>query len=133
MSHPRPIVLFLFALFATGTLAQTPSAKTSRSSGSAINFESGIKPLLSEYCFGCHGNGKKKGDIALDQWRDEAAAVHDSATWQRVLKMIQDGAMPPENKPQLSAAERARLTKWIETKVFQFDCEHPDPGRAPIR
>ncbi len=86
-----------------------------------------------EYCFACHGNGKKKGDVALDEWNDEAAAVHDPAIWQRVLKMIEDGAMPPENKPQPSAAQRAQLTKWIETKVFQFDCEHPDPGRAPIR
>ena len=132
MSNRTPFVPLLLALFAAGVHAQT-TAKASRSSGSAINFENGIKPLLSEYCFGCHGNGKKKGDIVLDQWNDEAAAVHDAATWQRVLKMIQDGEMPPESKPQPSAAERARLTKWIETKVFQFDCEHPDPGRAPIR
>jgi hypothetical protein len=133
MSIRKPFALLLLALCAAGVLAQTPMAKASRSSGSAISFDTGIKPLLSEYCFACHGNGKKKGDIVLDQWNDEAAAVHDPAIWQRVLKMIQHGEMPPENKPQPSAAERARLMKWIETKVFQFDCEHPDPGRAPIR
>src|SRR5204863_733758 len=99
----------------------------------ALTFESQVKPLLSRYCFGCHGAGKKKGDITLDQWSNEAAAIGDQALWQRVLKKVQDGEMPPENKPQPSALERARFTKWIETKVFQCDCEHPDPGRAPMR
>ena len=129
----KGLIVLLLALSIVSALADEPAQTLRTRNAGGENFERNIKPLLSEYCFGCHGNGKKKGDIVLDQWRDETAAVHDAATWERVLKMIQDGAMPPENKPQLAATERARLTKWIEAKVFQFDCEHPDPGRAPIR
>ena len=127
------LILVLLAAFAGWSVAQdvssTPRARGTRPE----SFQKNIKPLLAEYCFACHGNGKKKGDVTLDEWPDDAAAVHDFATWQRVLKMVQTGEMPPENKPQPSPAERARLAKWIETEVLRLDCDHPDPGRAPIR
>ncbi len=133
MLNRKEIILLLLAASGICSFADEAASVSRKRTAQGESFERNIKPLLSEYCFDCHGNGKKKGDIILDQWPNEAAAIHDPAIWQRVLKMVQDREMPPENKPQLSAAERARLTKWIETKVFQFDCEHPDPGRAPIR
>jgi hypothetical protein len=127
-------ILHVFLLFALSAAGAVKSAAIARGrQASADTFEANIKPLLSQYCFGCHGGGKSKGDLALDQWGDESAARKDSATWQRVLKKIQAGEMPPENKPQPSSAERQRLAKWIETEVFQCDCDHPDPGGTPIR
>jgi PAS domain-containing protein/cytochrome c553 len=129
----------VFALVVSATIpaafaqqAAKPAAELRRSAASA-NFQRHIRPMLDTYCFSCHGNGKSKGDVVLDQWPDEATAVKDTELWQRVLAKVQNGEMPPDNKPQPSATDKQRLTQWVETKVFQCDCEHPDPGRTLVR
>jgi PAS domain-containing protein len=107
-------------------------AESKQATGSA-HFQRHIRPMLETYCFSCHGNGKSKGDVRLDQWSDEVTAVKDTDLWQRVLAKVQNGEMPPDNKPQPNARDKQRLTHWVETKVFQCDCEHPDPGRTLVR
>jgi hypothetical protein len=92
-----------------------------------------IAPLAERYCYSCHGHGKHKGDVTLDKYKDESAALTDRKTWERVLKVVQDHEMPPENKPQPTEQEREMITKWIEERVLGCDCEHPDPGRVTIR
>ncbi|MCI0743885.1 MAG: DUF1592 domain-containing protein [Verrucomicrobia subdivision 3 bacterium] len=92
-----------------------------------------MMPLLKQYCFECHGHGKKKGDLALDAWKTETGALADRPTWQRVMNVLEGGEMPPKKKPQPSAAERQLLVKWIDAAVFKCDCDNPDPGRVTIR
>lgn len=92
-----------------------------------------IQPLLERYCYSCHGNGRRKGDLALDTFSDEAAMRADLRTWQNVLHHVRTGEMPPRNKPQPTLEERDRMVAWIEADVFQTDCNHPDPGRVTIR
>jgi PAS domain-containing protein len=124
------VVLTTSAAF--GQQITKPSASVRQNSGSA-NFQRHIRPMLDTYCFSCHGNGKSKGDVVLDQWADEAAAIQDVALWQRVLAKVQNGEMPPDNKPQPNPTQKQRLAQWVETKVFQCDCEKPDPGRTLVR
>src|SRR5438093_5336637 len=49
------------------------------------------------------------------------------------MKSLQAHAMPPEKKPQPTAEEREIITAWIQSEIFQCDCDHPDPGRVTIR
>ena len=57
----------------------------------------------------------------------------DAAEFEKILDKIQNREMPPENKPQPSAAQRKLITSWIEAAVLGCDCDHPDPGRVTIR
>jgi len=118
-----------------GWTASTASSK----SGSApvqiarqTSFEKDIRPLLSHYCYGCHGE-KKKGDLDLRLYADAASAVKDRAVFEKVLKHLESHEMPPENKPQPTQEERELITAWIEAEVFKCDCTKPDPGRVTIR
>ncbi len=122
-------------MLVTGLAGAQKSAEPRVGARRAENVQFGrhIRPMLDTHCFSCHGHGKHKGDVTLDQWPDEAAAIRDPALWQRVLAKVQNGEMPPENKPQPSAAEKQRLAQWVERKVFQCDCAHPDPGRTLVR
>ncbi|HUR45488.1 MAG TPA: DUF1592 domain-containing protein, partial [Candidatus Saccharimonadales bacterium] len=85
------------------------------------------------YCFSCHGNGKKKGDLALDIYKDEAEAVADRKTWEKVLQNLTSQTMPPEHKRQPAPAERDAIVTWVQKEVFKCDCTKPDPGRVTIR
>jgi hypothetical protein len=98
-----------------------------------FSYSEHVTPLLKQYCFDCHGNGKSKGELALDKWTDEKEALADSKTWQRVTEMIQGHEMPPKKKPQPTEKERNTIVAWVETAVLKTDCTNPDPGRVTIR
>jgi hypothetical protein len=118
-------------LIALGVPQIPPQAEPSRKPDDG-SFQTQVKPLLSKYCFGCHGE-KKKGDLDLRIYGDETTARRDRKVFEKVLKNLQAHEMPPEKKPQPTPEERALITAWIESNVFQSSCDHPDPGRVTIR
>ena len=89
---------------------------------------------MKKYCHGCHGPKKQEGELALHKYASEAAVLKDPKTWEKVLEMLQIRGMPPEDKPQPTEAERTLLSRWLDQKLFHFDCQDAaDPGRVTIR
>jgi hypothetical protein len=97
-----------------------------------VTYDGSVKPLLKQYCYGCHGE-KKKGDLDLRAFADDSTVKQNTAIFEKVLDKLESHDMPPDNKPQPSKSERALITKWIEANVLGCDCDHPDPGRVTIR
>ncbi len=97
------------------------------------NYEKDVRPVLEQFCFDCHGNGKKKGGVALDKHTDTAALLADRQLWELVRQNVNTRVMPPDDEPQPSEKQRDLLAHWIESAVFDCDCDHPDPGRVTIR
>ncbi|MBI3849670.1 MAG: DUF1592 domain-containing protein [Verrucomicrobia bacterium] len=96
-------------------------------------FQADVKPVLSKYCYECHGDKKKKGGLSLQAFSDEAAVLKNPKVWETVLHHVRTHEMPPERKPQPTQAQRDLIARWIEAKVFHCDCDHPDPGRVTLR
>jgi hypothetical protein len=95
-------------------------------------FQKDVQPILKEYCYDCHGDGAKKGEVAFDELKsDDALLDHD--LWLKALKNVRAGIMPPPKKPQPSAEQKQRIEQWIKTAVFQTDPQNLDPGRVTVR
>jgi hypothetical protein len=95
-------------------------------------FHKDAQPILQEYCYDCHGDGAKKGNIAFDQLSSDAAILnHD--LWLKVLKNVRAGLMPPQKKRRPSAEEQQKLEQWIKYAAFGIDPLSPDPGRVTLR
>lgn len=86
-----------------------------------------------DYCFKCHGEGKKKGGVIFDEFESDADAVAKTDLWLRVLKNTRAGFMPPADEDQLEPDDRERLEHWIKQQAFGIDARHPDPGRVTVR
>ncbi len=100
----------------------------------APDFEKDVKPLLENYCYKCHGNGKKKGGLALDGFASTEAMLKDMKTWGAVGENVRSRDMPPDDaEKQPTDAERDRIANWVDRVVFAIDPDHPDPGRVTIR
>ena len=97
------------------------------------DFAKDVRPVMETYCFKCHGNGKKKGGLALDKWASPDAVVQDQKTWKHVLEALRTGEMPPDDEKQPSLDEREKIMAWIDRAVFAVDPARPDPGRVTIR
>ncbi len=96
------------------------------------SFDRDIQPVLEQYCYDCHGMGRKKGGVQLDGFASDAA-VRDHTLWLRVLKNVRAGIMPPADEPRVPAAAMQTLAAWIKRDAFGLDPLHPDPGRVTVR
>lgn len=85
-----------------------------------------IEPIFENKCVTCHGPAKSKGGLRLDSFAAVQRGGEDGAVLksghagqsplvQRVLLPVgTDDHMPPEGKPQLTAAEITLLKWWID-------------------
>src|SRR5438105_3343274 len=63
-----------------------------------VPFHRDVEPILKEFCYDCHGDGAKKGNVAFDELKS-ADALLDHDLWLKVLRNTRAGLMPPEKKP----------------------------------
>jgi hypothetical protein len=98
----------------------------------SVDFSKNIQPLLTKYCYDCHGDGAHKGKLALDELTTDHLSAADRLTWWNVLKNVRAGIMPPQKKPQPTDAEKILLANWIKYGAFGIDPNHIDPGRVTL-
>lgn len=98
-------------------------------------FDARIRPILSTYCFSCHGPRKQKAKINLSLARGEADLARDPETWLAALRQLKTRAMPPEDADkQITPTEREKVVAWLEAAFERIDERAPrDPGRVTLR
>ena len=99
----------------------------------ASRFEEDVQPLLKSYCYDCHGNITKEGNLALDQFVTADDAIKNRELWWKVLKNLRSGVMPPTGEPRPSAAELEIIANWIKFEAFGINPNDIDPGRIGVR
>ncbi|MBX3434558.1 MAG: DUF1592 domain-containing protein [Pirellulales bacterium] len=114
------------ALVAVGTPA------TAMDDAGRQRFRQTVEPILADRCYDCHGHGASEAGVALDGGESGDPPLDDPQLWQRALRQLRAGLMPPDGDA-LEGAELAALERWIVRDALQFDPERPDPGRVTIR
>lgn len=98
------------------------------------SFETSIRPLLTQYCLGCHSSEANQGELDLERFHSMAEIRRDVTVWQEVLRQLTDGEMPPEDEPQLSAEEQERLIAWVRSTLDEIALASAgDPGPVVLR
>ena len=85
--------------------------------------------FLETYCLDCHDDFERKAEISLEaseiDWSD-----HESVElWERVIKVLNTGEMPPKKERQPSASERTAMTEWLDDRLL----EHSPIGGTALR
>ena len=96
-------------------------------------FARDVAPFLEMHCVSCHGGNEPEGELALDRYHESANVPQDFEVWQRVLRMLGEGEMPPEDEPQPTAAEVRAVLQAIKAELDSIDCSQPHPGRVTLR
>jgi hypothetical protein len=123
-----------------GTPNGTPGAVT-QASAAAVEpeqdiFHDTLQPFVKKYCHECHSSDDPQAGIDFTQYdnEDELIKGKPRQTWEKVLAMLETGAMPPPDMDQPSDADRLELVAWLEDKLFNLDCDMiNDPGRVTVR
>ena len=89
------------------------------------------RALLNQYCTGCHNQKLRSGNIALDQL-DTSKVDANAKTWEKVLRKISSGEMPPTGLPRPDHAAASSFTEWLGGQLDQAAATHPNPGHPTI-
>ncbi len=113
--------------------SKSAAAASPESSKSTVvaEFHEKVEPILSTYCYECHGGGEKKGGVQLDELRDDTLAA-DLGRWSKVLKNVRARVMPPAGSDRPSEAEVQTLANWVKYRAFGIDPNDIDPGQVTI-
>ena len=85
--------------------------------------------LLKRYCVTCH-NGVTAGGLVLDQV-DVERAGRDPQTWEKVVRKLRTGMMPPSGAPRPERATLDRFASGVEDALDRAAAASPNPG-APV-
>ena len=98
------------------------------------NFEKDVRPLLKEYCLGCHSTEKHKGELDLERFTSVNEALKHPKVWERVVEQLSLGEMPPEGKPQPKTPQREQLLGWANSVLDYIGLSRAgDPGPVVLR
>jgi len=97
-------------------------------------FDAKVRPILLKTCSGCHNAGVRSGDLNLAPYLDAATVSTDRTTWEKILRKIESGEMPPKGIPRPPQAQLAELTAFLHSEFARADAAlKPDPGRVVAR
>jgi hypothetical protein len=124
----RTILLAAGVGLCASSAAQAAPSETERAS----HYRKDVLPILTDYCFDCHADGAKHGDVEFDKFKTDGDMLNDREFWFNVLKYVQSDVMPPSKKRHPSGEEKREILKWIKSDVFLIDSAHPNPGRVTV-
>ncbi|MGE3508064.1 MAG: DUF1592 domain-containing protein [Vicinamibacterales bacterium] len=85
--------------------------------------------LLRRYCYGCHSQRVQAGGLALEGL-DRSDVAADPVTWEKVVRKLRGGMMPPLGQPRPDAAAHDAFLAALQADLDRAFRAHPDPGRT---
>jgi len=111
--------LFVLTISASATAAVAPQAGDYRA-------------VLNQYCVTCHNQRTKTAGLTLDTLN--LAHVEENAdVWEKVVRKVRVGMMPPKGVPQPDDTTRRGLVAWLTTELDRDAARNSNPGRPLLR
>jgi hypothetical protein len=87
--------------------------------------------LINQYCITCHNQRAKVGGLTLDTL-DYEHLDKDAATWEKVVRKIKTGMMPPSGvrRPERQALDA--FANEVEKRLDAAAVRNPNPGTAAL-
>jgi mono/diheme cytochrome c family protein len=89
------------------------------------------RALLDTYCVTCHNDRVKTANLSL-QGLDLTKAADHAEVWEKVIRKLRAGVMPPPESPRPSLAEYDGLRDWLEAEIDRAAAAKPNPGSVVL-
>src|SRR5215472_6281723 len=78
---------------------------------------------IETYCFGCHNEGVRAGNLFLEQLGAGSVREHPEI-FEKVVRKLRGRQMPPPGFPQPSQKEVDALIGWLESTLDKSSTDH---------
>ena len=106
-----------------GSPEQSPASTASEASASPH------RALIDRYCVTCHNERLRTAGLTLDSL-DLADVGAGAEVWEKVIRKLRVGAMPPPGRPRPDGQSYTALTSYLEAALDQAAAVVPRPGRT---
>ena len=115
-------------------LVFAPSQWRAQGAQSPTEFDRSVQPFLARTCYMCHNAELKSGGLNLEALQTASSITQSREIWERVLRKLRAGEMPPKGVPRPNPEELKTVISWIEGEFSRADrLVRPDPGRVTVR
>jgi mono/diheme cytochrome c family protein len=127
MSRRIPGGIAIASIAAVTALTAQQQPASSESAGASPH-----RAVLDRYCVTCHSERMRTAGFSLE--KIDLARVADGAeVWEKVVRKLRTGAMPPAGMPRPEPASVDALLGYLETALDRAAAAHPNPGRPSLR
>ena len=130
-----PKLLFAGGLAAIAAVTVLPTARAQtaapRAARPAPPTPAAEEALLQGYCIVCHDNQQKTANFSLESANINAVADHPEI-WEKVIRKLRAGMMPPPGNPRPPLAQYEQLRDWLENQIDAKAAAHPNPGSVVL-
>ncbi len=89
------------------------------------------RAVLDRYCVSCHNERTLTAGLALETAHANLREVGtQAAVWERVVRKLRAGLMPPAGQPRPDEATYDALASWLENELDTAAAARPNAGRT---
>jgi hypothetical protein len=114
------------AVAGIGCLPAFSQAQIPAASGSAPH-----RALVNRYCMTCHNEKLQTANLMLDRM-DLDNVAPGAAVWEKVVRKLRTGAMPPSGMPRPEPAAYDAFATYLETALDGMAAANPQSGRTAV-
>ncbi len=115
----RSLAFILCGLIFTWTAARASSRQAPAAD---------YRGVVNQYCVSCHNQRAKTGGLTLESL-DLSNVGHDAEVWEKVVRKLRSGMMPPQGSPHPDDATRSSMVSWLTTELDRASTANPNPGK----
>ena len=82
------------------------------------------RALINRYCVDCHDDAERTANLTLERV-DLAAVGNEAETWERVIRKLRAGMMPPPDFERPAEEDYAALRDWLEAEIDRSAPQNP--------
>ncbi len=87
--------------------------------------------VINQYCVTCHNDKVRTANLALDTL-DLSNVPAAAETWEKVIRKVRVGMMPPDGRPRPDRTTSHALVSWLESALDRAATANPNPGRPLV-
>ena len=129
------LVLIVVSALPLGARSQTPTqpagAGARRVPPAAVTSATKQRALLDQYCVTCHNDRMKTANLTLAQL-DLATVGDHPELWEKVVRKLRAGVMPPPDVKRPPLAEYEALRDWLEAEIDRHAATRLNPGSVVL-
>src|SRR5262245_52890340 len=96
-----------------------------------VQASTSYKALVDQYCVTCHNQRSKTANVMFDTM-DLSDLTKDAKIWERAVRKLRGGMMPPPGARQPERAAIEAFASWLEDSLDHAAATNPNPGFVPV-
>ena len=126
-------VLFLTVAVGLSATAAFAAAGPARAASAAPTSAAiaAQQALVDKYCVTCHNKRQKAAGLLLDE-TPLVRMAEQADVWEKVVRKLHVGAMPPAGLPRPDEATLNGFATWLEASLDAQSAKAPNPGRPAV-